>query len=122
MLECQAVLAAHFGLDPIADVGTLMESLARRRAQACMDVLVSECGVARSQLRLTATGMGGHVRVDFIPESDADLERATPLRFVSGARIEPSKPIEGALGSLGRPRPPPMPFLRSHTQLPFRGP
>ena len=43
-----------------------MDHLAESRAKACVDTLVA-MGVERSRLRVTFEGMGGHVRVDFIP-------------------------------------------------------
>ena len=60
-------LADHFGLDAEEDVKDIMYSLARFRAQACMDELVKE-GVPESQLFVTATSMGGHVGVFFVPQ------------------------------------------------------
>ena len=35
-------LAAHLGLDAVKDVDAIMETLARRRAQSCLEALVTE--------------------------------------------------------------------------------
>ena len=59
-------LAAHFGLDPVGDCSIIMDKLARYRAQAVLDALIAE-GVPRAQLELSYLGMGGGVKVDFIP-------------------------------------------------------
>ena len=61
-----ASLAVHLGLDPDRDVRAAMECLARFRAQACVDALVSH-GVPESRLYATASGMAGAVGVEFLP-------------------------------------------------------
>ena len=60
-------LARYLQLHPEFDVRSCMEALARARAQACVDALIS-MGVPPKQLFLTFTGMGGRIAVDFRPE------------------------------------------------------
>ena len=60
-------LADHLGMHPVDDRHLCMEALAQHRAQACLEALVRE-GVPREQLRVTAKGEGGALKVDFIPE------------------------------------------------------
>ena len=68
-----AALAKHLSLDPIKDVSACMSALAKHRAEACVDALI-EAGCAPEQLFSTHEGMGGHVRVDFLPEGHLDME------------------------------------------------
>lgn len=65
-------LASYFGLDPKRDVQACMDSLASRRANACLEALVA-AGVPREQLFATHRGRGGQLQIDFIPH-----EAATP--------------------------------------------
>ena len=60
-------LADYLHLDPVTDVHQCMDALARMRAEACLEALVAE-GVPREQLLISSLGMGGRIRVDFIPE------------------------------------------------------
>lgn len=60
-------LASHLGVDATRDVKRCMDFLAQQRAQSCLDVLVG-AGVERQQLTVSYDGMGGDVKVDFIPE------------------------------------------------------
>ena len=85
-------LALHLGLDPVRDVQSCMEHLARLRAQACVNALVAE-GVPREQLSVSFLGQGGGIKVDFIPEDGpsspvAELESAaaTATPFAGAAR------------------------------------
>lgn len=66
-------LADYLRADPTRDVRKCMDALAKFRAQACLDALCSY-GVPRDQLLLSSQGMGGHVRVDFIPEGYVEGE------------------------------------------------
>ena len=61
------VLADHFGRHHVHDVESLMDELARHRAQACKDALVA-AGVPDGQLTIRYTGRGGASKVDFVPE------------------------------------------------------
>jgi len=56
-----------------------MSHLAENRAMSCLEQLVRS-GVDRSQLMISFEGMGGHVRVDFIPEGSTgdDLPVSQP--------------------------------------------
>ena len=62
-------LADHLGKHYMHDVGAIMDHLARERAQACLEALVAQ-GVPETQLFVTATGRGGALQVDFIPEGE----------------------------------------------------
>jgi hypothetical protein len=66
-------LARHLGLHPEFDVKSCMNALARARAQACVDALIS-MGVPPRQLFLTFDGMGGRIAVDFRPEGKLPTE------------------------------------------------
>jgi Ca2+-binding EF-hand superfamily protein/outer membrane protein OmpA-like peptidoglycan-associated protein len=61
-------LAEAFRLDRDRDVDAIMETLARRRAEACREALVRR-GVPPSQLYVTAKGRQGKMKVDFIPQA-----------------------------------------------------
>ena len=83
-----SALAAHLGLDAVADVRTIMDTLALRRARACANLLVDTYGVPREQLTVSYTGEGGAVAVDFIPHAASlGTERRSPLRFVHLGRL-----------------------------------
>ena len=75
-------LALFLGMREVEDVNEIMDILAQARAQACLDALVAS-GVPPNQLLLSFNGMGGHIRVDFIPEgelpTESDLQAAPPL-------------------------------------------
>ena len=60
------LLARFLQLHHEHDVKSCMDALARARAQACCNALIS-MGVPPQQLFLTFTGMGGRVAVDFKP-------------------------------------------------------
>ena len=62
-------LAAHFRCDPKRDVQRVMDLLARSRAVACRDALISR-GVPAEQLGVTFQGCAGEMKVDFIPSAD----------------------------------------------------
>lgn len=61
-------LARYLGLDAVDDVRLCMDTLARARAQACVDALVA-AGVPADQLYHTYQGMGGEIRVEFAPDA-----------------------------------------------------
>lgn len=87
-------LARHLSLHPEFDVRTCMDALARARAQACVDALIS-MGVPPRQLFLTFDGMGGRIAVDFRPEGRLpdDSDEAALLLGV-GTSSGPSHPCE----------------------------
>ena len=72
-----AKLATFLGLHPVADVHACMDALAKYRASACLEALV-EHGVPRAQLTVSSLGMGGRVRVDFIPEESSPSSAVAP--------------------------------------------
>lgn len=63
-------LADQLGLHYQHDVQQIMDILARERAVACSEALVT-LGVSREQLLVTSKGRGGHIAVDFIPTEEA---------------------------------------------------
>ena len=83
-------LASLLGLHPVNDVVAIMDDLARRRAQACLDALV-EYGVPRAQLLVTSQGQGGGVKVEFIPTGSLKPPKRfghVPLRFVHVSELD----------------------------------
>ena len=83
-------LASLLGLHPVNDVVAIMDELARRRAQACLDALV-EYGVPRAQLLVTSQGQGGGVKVEFIPTGSLKPPKRfghVPLRFVHVSELD----------------------------------
>jgi hypothetical protein len=80
-------LAKHLGMHAEDDVSDIMYALARFRAQACVDALVSH-GVSESQLYVSASAMGGSWGVHFIPQGAASASTPSDaqsfLRAVGG--------------------------------------
>ena len=77
-------LAAHLKLDPLEDVAACMDHLAQCRARACAEALVVH-GVPEEQLVLQWDGMGGRVRVDFVPEGLDAPDDEPPELFDQGS-------------------------------------
>ena len=92
-------LADYFGLHYKQDFQDIMDQLARRRAQACLDALVA-MGVTESQLKVAFQGCGERTKVEFVPE-DADVNRGTEMRPSSA--VAESKQVAS-------PLPPGIPF------------
>ena len=96
-------LAEHLHMDPIREVGAIMDALAKARAQSCIDALI-DAGVPASRLLLTATGMGGMAGVDFRPrvlEDHRARGEVAPGRSSSYAYSSPSRGGGGSSGGGG---------------------
>lgn len=110
--EAPGPLARHLGLHALDDVGEIMTCLARFRAQACVDALVAH-GVPEGRLYVSATGMGGGVGVEFIPQGAAAAARlsAAPLlspsptasacSFLNSTFAAPPPPLGGESSAAG---------------------
>ena len=88
-------LADFLRLNAISDVHECMDKLARLRAEACLEALVEE-GCPREQLTATSLGMGGRIRVDFIPEGTIfvdDAHRLSTWSFGSQELVRVEKEV-----------------------------
>ena len=124
-----AALAAHFGLHAERQTQAVMDTLARKRAEACRDALVRR-GVPAAQLFVSARGCAGQMKVDFFPRTErghvcgsqahAFSLGQQPLPPLAAAAApaphgRPCRPLPAALSR--RPLPPPSPAASSRALL-----
>ena len=89
-------LAEHLGLHYTNDVQEIMDQLARRRAQACIDALIAQ-SVPEEQLTISYKGRGGQTTIAFLPHGIDSSVPTDPNKANDQLEVQKAKAAQNPL-------------------------